>query len=591
MRWAAPRPSHVPCLDAVAASTLRRRPAFFLLAGMVSFVAHGVVAWSVYDRPIGRIDPRLLTVQPQVQRVRLVESERTPDLRVPALAEAERVAAKPLELKELGKALLESQAQSPQPAALPAVALRKAPDERGGGLSDSHLVELPEARMSRWVQQKLIGRLPLEVTYEPAPESGKTNGELGAAGRSRETALAAQALLARVGLQGAANPQPAAIQRPALIEFSAIDRRILNTPLSAPPIDFASLTLETTTRLEIPEHLDTDFDYAVSVYRPVQGPGYFRVDLTARRSLRKLRAISKDIVVVLDTSGSVPQQWVDAATAGVKDALASLNRGDRFNIVRFKDKPSFFHAETIQPFNETTLAAAHAFLEGAVSSGYTDVNQALSQLLVRDVAVKRVYYLVFVSDGRPTRGVMDTRELINRITRDNNLAASIYCIGVGGRQNEQLLDFLAYRNQGFCLFIRDVKQAAAAIRDLVSRLRYPILKDVRLNVIGVPQADVFPRTPANIHQSQQIEIFGRFDQRTIGPITIRMVASNHARSFDFTFQRDLRLAQEGPPHIAHAWAFQKLHHLYSEMLRAKDPQPIKMQIDRLRRRYKLKTLY
>ncbi|MFP3787422.1 hypothetical protein, partial [Burkholderia sp. SIMBA_024] len=76
------------------------------------------------------------------------------------------------------------------------------------------------------------------------------------------------------------------------------------------------------------------------------------------------------------------------------------------------------------------------------------------------------------------RGVIDTRRLIDLITRDNDLSASIYCVGVGDRQDRELLDFLAYRNKGRSVFVEDVDRAAPAINDLLSRLRYPLIRGV-----------------------------------------------------------------------------------------------------------------
>src|SRR5690606_25106146 len=154
---------------------------------------------------------------------------------------------------------------------------------------------------------------------------------------------------------------------------------------------------------------------------------------------------------------------------GVQQGLRTLNEGDRFNIVMFSERPAFFSTRGPLLATPETVEAGVRFLVDAKSQGYTDVNAALSQLLVRDVAVDRVYELVLISDGLPTKGVMDTRDLINLTTRDNSLAASICCVGVGRQQNRELLDFLAYRNKGFCVFAKREEQVAPAIRDLMSR--------------------------------------------------------------------------------------------------------------------------
>ena len=392
------------------------------------------------------------------------------------------------------------------------------------------------------------------------------------------------AMLDAMSVNGSATPVPRA-QAPLRPEHTPRTTADLALP------DYAEAALASTTRFDVPEHLDNDFDYRLTVYQAPRGPDFFRVDIKGRRSLSRLRTMAKDVVFLVDTSGSIAQAWVDGVSRGIRDSLSSLNQGDRFNIVLFDERPRFFSPRRIRAVDETALAEARAFLEGAQSQGYTDVNEALSRLLVRDVEDDRVYTLVLISDGKPTRGVMDTRELINRITRDNDLNAGIYCIGIGSGQNRTLLDFLAYRNRGYSLFVKQSAKTAGTIRDLVSRIRYPILKQVDLDAVGVTGSDVVPQALPDIHQGQHTVVFGRFDRRTMRDLTIRVQGSNHGGAYDFTFRRSLAGAEAGTAQIARDWAFQMLHHLYGEMLDAQDPGRVKKEIEALRRRYRLKTVY
>ena len=379
-----------------------------------------------------------------------------------------------------------------------------------------------------------------------------------------------------------------------------IDRRLLDSTPTAPPLEVAAIALSEARHLDVPEKLDDDFDYLVTKFRPEIGGGlfqsakpdrysYFKVDITAKRSLRKLKTMPKDVIFLLDTSGSVPQEWVNAMTSGVRDALNTLNEGDRFNIVFFNEKTSLFSEEKIAPADSANIAAAQKFLTGANSKGNTDINRSLSRLLQRDTSAQRAYYLVFISDGVPTQGVMDTRELINLVTRDNDLAASIYCVGVANSQNKELLNFLAYRNKGSSTFAKNPADAAAAIRDLVSRIRYPIIKDVSLNVIGLDFEEVFPHNLPNIHQGEIFSVYGRYERG--GAFTMRVGGHNGLKSMDVTFGGDLGAAKTGRETIPDEWAFWKLHHIYSEIIREGAKPELKAKIDELKQRFDLKTLY
>ena len=147
-----------------------------------------------------------------------------------------------------------------------------------------------------------------------------------------------------------------------------MDQRLLEPQTQAPPVDFAAIALAPTTALNLPENLDNDFTYRVTVYQPgvtgdVVAPnreGFFRVDITAKRSLHRLKTMPKDVIFLIDTSGSISQRWVEQIIAGVGDALNTLNEGDRFNIVFFDEQPRFFSADRIVEANNETLKTARA---------------------------------------------------------------------------------------------------------------------------------------------------------------------------------------------------------------------------------------
>lgn len=353
------------------------------------------------------------------------------------------------------------------------------------------------------------------------------------------------------------------------LEFGAID-----------PADF-----------EPPARLDNDFDYVVTRYdraTTANEDGYFRVKITGKRSLRKLATMPKDVVFMVDTSRSIPQKTIDQITSGIRQSIRTMNPEDRFNLVFFNDRVRFFAGQPVPPTAQN-LEMADRWMKGARARGQTDVNLALRQMLKRDIEPGRVYELVLISDGKPTLGVLDTRELINLITRENDLAASIYCVGIGTQQDNRLLDFLAYRNKGFSISIERRADIAVELVGLMSRLRYPIITDMQVRFAGQGMDEVYPLTLPNVHQGESFEVFGRFDQP--GPFTVQVTGRSAGKPVDLTFRADLNLAMRGDDEVANGWAFWKLHHLYSEIIRLGERPELLRQIQRLRQQYQFDTLY
>ncbi len=521
---------------------------------------------------------------------------------VGSAASAEARAAQQMSVGDITQALLRTQ----EPPGLeddfePELQMRNLADTLPAQPAAELAVELPAFELPQEVLDDLAASAtPDELAYRSSEEAGFGQGDAAGPGAGSGGgsggggSAAARELLRSTGLvSGAVGRRPSALDRTLVDEAAPAEDMLLQVPLAGPEIDFASLALRGTTQIDVPEHLDEDFDYSVTTYRdPRAGgeAGYFRVDVTARRSLHKLRAMPKDVIFLVDTSSSLPQSWINEVSLGVGQAIRVLNEGDRFNVVLFKENPAFFSTRGPRPVTVENVEAAQTFITTARSEGYTDVNAALSQLLVRDVAQDRVYELILISDGMPTKGVVDTRELINLITRDNDLTASIYCVGIGHRQNRELLDFLSYRNKGYSLYATRTQDVAPTLRDLASRLRYPLIKDLRVSVAGRGIHDVYPLHLPNIHQGERFSLFGRYGQ----PIEFTMQIAGRSAgggNVDFTFTRDLARAPAGEARIAGDWAFWKLHHLYSELIRRGQDGEILNQIEVLRRRYKLKTLY
>ncbi|MGB0767920.1 MAG: VWA domain-containing protein [Phycisphaeraceae bacterium] len=571
--------------------------AVWVSAAVVAIAAHGTLGVWAWDRPI-------MTV-PEAG-----ESQARPVAVKRAAPEEFRVTPPPVDetdtgptAEDLTKELLEAEppllVSDPLELDVELRPLDELNDAAAGGLE----IDLPAFELDDDVLAQLETRPLPELEFGEGLGEGTGEGTGTGSGSGRGSADLAGDALGEIAAAEVRTAPPTTdlIDRPALDGPSGVTDipPDLAPALDALTIDFADLALGDTTKIEVPDNLDNDFTYRVTRYDPTdwrgrvinpdEEPGYFRVDITAERSLRKLKTMPKDVIYLIDTSSSISPKWVEQITRGVGDALVSLNAGDRFNVVLFNDKVSLLSEAGPVDANQANAKAARDFLGAAASVGYTDVNAALRGLLVRDLDPRRVYALVLISDGQSTRGVVNTRDLINLITRDNDLVASIYCVGVGNKQNRELLNFLAYRNKGYSVYAEEIAEASVTIQDLMSRLRFPIIKDVRLNTVGVDSAAVFPADLPNIHQGQTISVFGRYAQP--GPFTMQLVGRSAGKDVEFTFRRDLKDAEKGEEALANQWAFWKLHDLYSLIIREGEKDALIEQVNQLRRKYGLKTLY
>ena len=579
---------------------------WFFTAVFLSMLLHAVIAYAVHDRNLLRFNTQAAAPIEQTYQVRRAQ----PQLGVRPKRHGEGPAADTasvdeIDLSAVSQALLIDDLRLGREAGeRPAAVIDRPTEEREDDPGQSPQVVMPDAALQERVVEELVGRLFLQVAYVKEDVSGVGDGGLvdgadggpdSSDGPGTQADQQTAAMLKAAGVRPTTLPPPGNMPPPPITRPAATERVRQTDRTLAEPIDFTEMALEAVTSLKLPKLLDSDFEYQLQVFKPKKRglfgsdelPGaYFKVDVTGRKSLRKLKAMHKDIILLVDTSGSVSPAWVKQTIRGLQDALASLNKGDRFNIVFFKDETFLFSEEPFVDRTPRNLTEARQFLSQATSGGFTDVNQAMHRFLLRDVADDRVYELVLISDGRSTRGVTETRALINLITKDNDRTASIYCIGIGDKQDRDVLQFLAYQNKGYCVFAEKSPRAAPVIRKLISNLRYPLITDVQLTVAGMAAGDVVPVNIPNIHQGGRFSIFGRFTE--LSRFTVRISGKNHGKDVAFTFTRDLSQARPGQSRIMQDWALWRLHHLASERIRGGDEDGgILKQMERLATRYKL----
>lgn len=575
---------------------LTRSTPILFIALVFSLVLHIGAVFYLKDRPMGHIDieamrneRRVLLVRRSPDDVITLPENEDPDVDA---SDADPDKPRPLpSLTALSQAMLMDPSTNPFPIAAPEggkVKLQQPDPERKIDFDEGEIeVTLPESLHERFVEAEPPA-LPM-AEGDADPNLGASNsfgGDNAESGASRATAL-----LEDAGFLPGHNPLPAT--RPPVVEANPQDRRVIEAPFADPKIDFAGVALEGTKNLNIPEHLDSDFDYKLTVFEDRKAReepfNYFEIEVSAKRSLRKLKTMPKDVVFLLDISESVPQDYVQQMIRGVWFSQASFNEGDRFNIVLFNDQAAVMNpAGPIAATEDNWKNMAEPFLRDVAAVGFTDMNRALSRLLVRDVDIERVYDIILISDGRPTRGVVDSREVINLITKDNDLNASIYCVTVGPRPDSTMMEFLAYRNRGFNIEVNKVHECADTIVQLMSRLRYPIMKDVKLSTVGLDRNDVYPIFLPNVHQNESFKVYGVYRRPT--DFRVRIAGHNGEKALDLTAAFDLTNAERGTDKISTDWAFWKLHHLYSQII-ARESSLLRKQIEELGKRYDLQTLY
>ena len=266
---------------------------------------------------------------------------------------------------------------------------------------------------------------------------------------------------------------------------------------------------------------------------------YFLLHLGARLDLKP---VPKDVVVLLDASGSIGSDRMGSIRKAAKRILRSAtNTGDRFNLVAFRDRYSYaFRAW--QNCTQTAFDNADKWLNNLAAHGRTDVFSTIESVLTLPRDPTRPLIALVVTDGDANSGVSGTSEIVSKFTELNDGLVSVYMYGVKSSANRELMDGLTRGNRGESFVFEGFRWSAGeGLEELSERFRDPVLSDLRLVFASESAAEGYPRRLRNLYRGGTVTVVGRLPRgRTEVAFSIKGL--NGARAYESYFKVPLAQA-------------------------------------------------
>ncbi len=314
------------------------------------------------------------------------------------------------------------------------------------------------------------------------------------------------------------------------------------------------------------------------------GDGYFL--LLASPGLAASEAVvPKDVVVVLDVSGSMEGEKFAQAQDAARYVLAHLNPEDRFDVIAFSTGVDSFGAG-LRPAAEA--AAAATWVGRLAPGGSTNIDLALDEALDR-ADEERSIYVIFLTDGLATEGVIDTAEILDNLERRAAGPTSIFAFGVGYDVDTFLLDAIARDHHGTTTYVSPDEAIDAAVETLYAKVSSPVLTDVSIDVDGVTVSDLHPSPLPDIFRGGQLVVAGRYEGS--GAATISLSGRVRGEPVTLVFDEVTFGSAGGDPTVARLWATRKVGELLTTIRLEGPNDEIIDQIVRLSIRWGIVTPY
>lgn len=332
---------------------------------------------------------------------------------------------------------------------------------------------------------------------------------------------------------------------------------------------------------------DRDFGLSLMTHRPSAArPGFFMLLLSPRVELPKSRVLPKDVIFVLDTSGSMQGEKMRQAREALRFCVEHLAADDRFNLVTFSSEVHLFRDGLVP--SKRFRKQAIDFIDKIKARGGTNINDALLRALSMVPQRQRPTSIIFLTDGLPTVGVTRVEEILSNVRRANP-SLRIFPFGVGYDVNTRLLDALAESTHGSSDYIAPEENIEERVSEFFEKISRPVLADLELDFGDLEVEEFYPRQPVDLFIGSQVTVVGRYRKAGRGEVKLSGAVSGKRQTFryDVVFPKQ----REDNDFLPRLWAARKIGYLVDQIRLHGESSELKKEIIELSKTYGVMSPY
>jgi Ca-activated chloride channel family protein len=337
-----------------------------------------------------------------------------------------------------------------------------------------------------------------------------------------------------------------------------------------------------------------DVGLSLITHKPADEDGYFLL-LAAPTIAKETKPTPKDVVFVVDTSGSMAGPKLQQAKKALEFCVANLNGEDRFEIVRFSTEAEPLFGKLVDADSQHRKRASN-FIADLKPIGGTAIADALqSALKARTEKTERPFLIIFLTDGLPTVGTRNPDEIVAEMKKAGN--ARIFSFGIGSDVNTQLLDQIAEGTRAFSQYVLANEDLEVKVSSFYTRIKEPALTNVRLEFGGgVRTSKLYPAQLPDLFKGDQLVVTGRYavvagvgDPGRGGEVEAKLTSIANGREQTFTFK--VKFNDSPNDYVARLWATRRVGFLLDEIRIRGETNELRDETTDLARRFGIVTPY
>nr|XP_028567196.1 inter-alpha-trypsin inhibitor heavy chain H6 [Podarcis muralis] len=305
---------------------------------------------------------------------------------------------------------------------------------------------------------------------------------------------------------------------------------------------------------------------------------------------RGLPPVQKDVVFVIDVSGSMYGTKMKQTKKAMHVILSDLHHDDYFNIVTFSDAVNVWmpsHSIQATPQN---IRKAKDYVSKMEADGWTDINAALlaaasvfnrsSPAAGKVVKEQRIPLIIFLTDGEPTSGVTAGSRILSNAQQALKGTTSLFGLAFGDDADYGLMRRLSLENRGVARRIYEDADATLQLKGFYDEIASPLLYDVELAYLDGVAQDLTQNLFPNYFLGSELVVAGRVKP---GASELRVRTTGHGQEGPLSLENDISAnATEAAPFgcfgdanqisrfVQRLWAYFTIQDLLQARFRAND---------------------
>lgn len=226
--------------------------------------------------------------------------------------------------------------------------------------------------------------------------------------------------------------------------------------------------------------------------------------------VEKAKTLNREVIYVIDTSGSMGGQSIIQARAALELALSRLKPGDRFNVIQFNSFTSklFNRSELVTP---TSLQQAINYVRSLEANGGTEMASAIQAALANQTESKDLRQVIFLTDGS-----IGNEQALFEIIQKQLGHSRLFTVGIGSAPNSHFMQRAANFGRGTHTYIGKLQEVQSRMQNLFEKIENPVLKDIQIdwgqNKSNVLNIESWPQKITDLYRGEPLLITAKADQ-------------------------------------------------------------------------------